>query len=81
MVASESKEDTECGVADSGSKNGGVVNVLHVTPGNKASLVVDDVAGAVALDLVLPRATNDTHWRDERDEMPSAFGGEGGNLE
>ena len=80
MMTGESKEDTECGIADNRSKYGGVVNVLHANPGNKAGLVLDDVARAVALDLVLPRATNDTHWRDERNEMPSAFGVKGGEF-
>ena len=43
-MTSESKEDTECGLADSRGKDKGVVNVLHVTPGNKTGLVLDDVA-------------------------------------
>ncbi len=80
VMTCESKKDTECGISDSRSKAGGVVNVLHVTPGNKVGLVLDNVARAIALDLVLPRAANEAHWRNERNKMPSAFGGEGGEF-
>ncbi len=37
-----------------------VVEVLHVAAGDKAGLVLNDGPGAIPIDLVFPRTTNNT---------------------
>jgi hypothetical protein len=80
VVARKGEEDTECGVADGRGKNGGVVNGLHVATSDKAGLVLDDGNSVVTLDLVLLRAADNTHGRDEGNKMLGVLGREGREL-
>jgi hypothetical protein len=80
VVARKSEEDAEYGVPDGRSKYKGVVNGLHVASGDNAGLVLDDNPGTNTLDLVLSRASDNAHGRNERNEMQGVLGREGGEL-
>ncbi len=80
MMACESEENTECGVADGGGKDGGVVDGLHIATGNEAGIVLGDGAVTVALDLIFPRATHNAHKRGKGNEVSGVLGREGRKL-
>ncbi len=79
-MTSKSKENAERSVSDSRGKDRGIIKVLNITASDKASLIFNNGSGSVALDLVLPRESNDGHGRKKRYQVLCAFGHDGGEF-
>ena len=81
IVKGESKKNTESGKSHIRGKHGGKIKVLHITASDKTSLTFSNGSKTVALSFELPRASNDAHWSNKRDnKVPCAFGSEEGKL-
>ena len=80
MAIGKSKENTES-VSNSRGKDIGIIKILHATASGKTSFVFNNGSRTVvALDLILPRVSNDAHWRKKSDKVPIAFRSERKDL-